>query len=133
MRADRLASGLPTRAWNRVSPGAGSKGDRDYDWAWITITPPHDEAAGCHSLLVRRRISDGELAFYRCWSPQPVPLRVLVRVAGTRWTVETCFQTGKRIGLDEPQVRRWSPHGELLAVAGCGTTRSNTSSQTGLR
>jgi hypothetical protein len=28
-------------------------------------------------------------------------------VAGTRWNVETCFQTGKRIGLDEPQVRRW--------------------------
>jgi hypothetical protein len=28
-------------------------------------------------------------------------------VAGTRWNVETCFQTSKRIGLDEPQVRRW--------------------------
>jgi SRSO17 transposase len=28
-------------------------------------------------------------------------------VAGVRWNVETCFQTGQRIGLDEPQVRRW--------------------------
>jgi hypothetical protein len=36
-----------------------------------------------------------------------VPLRTLVRVAGTRRNVETWFQTGKRIGLDEPQVRRW--------------------------
>jgi SRSO17 transposase len=107
VRADRLAAALPARAWNRASAGVGSKGDRDYDWAWIAITPPADEAAGQHTLLIRRRISDGELAFYRCWSPRPVPLRALVRVAGTRWNIETCFQTGKAIGLDEPQVRRW--------------------------
>jgi SRSO17 transposase len=107
VRADRLVATLPARAWNRISAGAGSKGERDYDWAWLAITPPADEAAGYHSLLVRRRISDGELAFYRCWTPRPAPLRTLVRVAGTRWNVETCFQTGKRIGLDEPQVRHW--------------------------
>jgi SRSO17 transposase len=107
VRVDRLADALPSRAWNRISAGAGSKGERDYDWAWIAIIPPDGEPGGHHSLLVRRRISDGELAFYRCWSPQPVPLRTLVQVAGTRWNVETCFQTGKRVGLDEPQVRRW--------------------------
>jgi SRSO17 transposase len=107
VRADRLIGTLTSRSWNRMSAGAGSKGDRDYDWAWTTIMAPGDEAAGCHSLLVRRRISDGELAFYRCWSPRPTSLRVLVRVAGTRWNVETCFQTSKIIGLDEPQVRRW--------------------------
>jgi SRSO17 transposase len=121
VRADRLvAETVPTRAWNRISAGAGSKGDRDYDWAWIGILAPDDETAGCHSLLVRRRISDGELAFYRCWSPQPVPLRTLVTVAGTRWNVETCFQTGKRVGLDEPQVRRWDSwyrHTTLVMLA----------------
>jgi SRSO17 transposase len=107
VRADRLAAGLPVRAWNRASAGAGLKGDRDYDWAWIAITPPADEVVGQHTLLIRRRISDGELAFYRCFSPRPVPMRTLVTVAGTRWSIETCFQTGKTIGLDEPQVRRW--------------------------
>jgi hypothetical protein len=91
VRADRLAAALPTRAWNRLSAGAGSKGDRDYDWAWIAITAPDGEAAGHHWLPIRRRISDGELAFYRCWSPRPVPLRALVKVAGIRWNVETCF------------------------------------------
>jgi SRSO17 transposase len=107
VRADRLTADLPSRAWNRLTAGNGSKGDRDYDWAWIAITAPGDETAGQHTLLIRRRISDGELAFYRCWSPRPVPLRTLVKIAGTRWSVETCFQTGKTIGLDEPQVRRW--------------------------
>lgn len=47
-------------------------------------------------------------AFYRCWSPTPVGLPALVRVAGTRWCIETCCQTAKgAVGLDEHQVRRW--------------------------
>jgi hypothetical protein len=50
----------------------------------------------------------GELAFYRCWMPRPVPLAVLVRIARTRWTVEERFQTGKGLcGLDQHRVRRW--------------------------
>jgi SRSO17 transposase len=49
-----------------------------------------------------------------------VPLHALVRVAGTRWNVETCFQTGKTIGLDQPQVRRWDSwyrHTTLVMLA----------------
>jgi SRSO17 transposase len=120
VRTDRLAAGLPVPAWNRISAGAGGKGERDNDWAWVAITSPDGEAAGQHTLLIRRRISDGEQAFYRCWSPHPVPLRALVKVAGTRWNVETCFQTGKGIGLDEPQVRRfesWYRHTTLVMLA----------------
>ena len=31
-----------------------------------------------------------------------------MRVAGTRWAVETCFQNAKgAVGLDQHQVRRW--------------------------
>jgi SRSO17 transposase len=107
VRANRLAATPPSRAWNRLSAGTGAKGDRDYDWAWIAITAPADEATGQHTLPIGCRISDGELAFDRCFSPQPVPLPVLVTVAGTRWRIETCFQPGKAIGLDEHQVRRW--------------------------
>ena len=33
----RLAAGLPTRAWQRVSAGAGAKGHRYYDWALIAL------------------------------------------------------------------------------------------------
>jgi hypothetical protein len=63
---------------------------------------------GCWWLLVRSHRTTGELAFYRCYSSQVVPLRELVRVAGRRWTVEESFQAGKGLaGLDEHQVRRW--------------------------
>ena len=37
-----------------------------------------------------------------------MPLAILVRVAGRRWTIEERFQTGNGlVGLDQHQVRRW--------------------------
>jgi SRSO17 transposase len=107
-RVDQVTAMLTARAWNRYSAGDGAKGLREYEWACVSITPPDDEQDGHHWLLVRRSLTHGELAFYRCFSPTPVGLPTLVRVAGTRWCVETCFQTGKNAtGLDEHQVRRW--------------------------
>ncbi|GAA2540492.1 IS701 family transposase [Pseudonocardia hydrocarbonoxydans] len=110
LRADALTAGLPRHAWQRVSAGAGAKGQRFYDWALVTLTPPADAPdTACWWLLVRRHRDTGELAFYRCYSPHPVPLRELVRVAGRRWTVEESFQAAKGLaGLDEHQVRRWT-------------------------
>ncbi|WP_219419784.1 IS701 family transposase [Pseudonocardia nigra] len=111
VRADEVTAGLPRHAWQRQSAGAGAKGQRFYDWALITLAPPADTAdtdSACWWLLVRRHRDTGELAFYRCYAPHPVPLRELVRVAGRRWTVEESFQAGKGLaGLDEHQVRRW--------------------------
>src|SRR5215831_11300223 len=90
------------RRWHRLSAGTGSKGPRWYDWAWASTHQPG------HSLLIRRG-SSGELAFYRCWSPAPVPLAALVRVAGMRWSVEEQFQAAKgQVGLDHYQVRTWT-------------------------
>ncbi|MCU1682905.1 MAG: transposase, partial [Amycolatopsis sp.] len=114
IRADTLTARLPKRAWQRLSAGAGAKGQRYYDWALVALLPPVESAGDggdtqCWWLLVRRHRGTGELAFYRCYSPEPVPLRELVRVAGRRWTVEESFQAGKGLaGLDEHQVRRWT-------------------------
>ena len=69
-------------------------------------TPTH---AGQHHLLIRRNPGTGELAYLRCYSPHPVPLSTLVRVAGQRWRIEESFQAAKGlIGLDQHQVRRWT-------------------------
>jgi SRSO17 transposase len=110
-RADELTATLPKHAWQRLSAGSGAKGQRYYDWALVTLTAPDptDTDTACWWLLVRRHPRTGELAFYRCYSPEIVPLRELVRVAGRRWTVEESFQAGKGLaGLDEHQVRRWT-------------------------
>ena len=87
LRADQIAAAVPAGSWQRISAGTGAKGPRWYDWAWASVHQPG------HSLLIRRG-SDGVLAFYRCWSPAPVPLAALVRVAGMRWSVEEQFQAG---------------------------------------
>jgi SRSO17 transposase len=92
IRADILAAGLPDDSWHRLSAGAGSKGPRFYDWAWVDLTTPGQDG---HSVLIRRNPKSGELAYYRCWSPRPVPLATLARVAGARWTVEESFQAAK--------------------------------------
>jgi SRSO17 transposase len=104
--ADNLAHGLPKQAWQRLSAGTGAKGHRLYDWAQVGIDTP---ATGHRWLLIRRNRRTGKLAFYRCYSPRPVPLSTLVKVAGRRWTVEETFQAAKGLaGLNEHQVRRWT-------------------------
>lgn len=108
-RADHLVARLPKRAWQRLSAGKGAKGHRFYDWAWITIAGTGDTPAGYRWLLARRNRRTGELAYYRCFSPDQVPLGTLVRVAGRRWTIEESFQTSKgQTGLDQHQVRTWT-------------------------
>ncbi len=109
VRVDELAATMPEQAWQTYSAGAGSKGPRYYAWTWITLLPEDDDGTGQHHLLVRRNDSTGELAYLRCYSPNPVPLSVLVRVAGQRWRIEESFQSAKGLtGLDQHQVRRWA-------------------------
>ena len=115
IRADDLAASAPNRGWQRLSCGAGSKGQRLYDWLLI------DPGAGSHPLLVRRSISSGELAYYIVHTRHPVPVAELVRVAGCRWGVEETFQFAKNeTGLDHYQVRRydaWYRHITLSMLA----------------
>jgi SRSO17 transposase len=110
-RADALLRRVPARAWQCVSAGRGAKGHRLYDWAFVRLDhgdPAPGGQAGQRWLLVRRNRTTRELAFYHCWTPRPVLLATLVRVAGRRWTIEERFQTGKGlVGLDQHQVRRW--------------------------
>jgi hypothetical protein len=87
-----LAAGLPAESWQVRSAGDGSKGRQLYQWAYLHL---HKSASGQRYLLVQRNITTGELAFYRCFSPIPVPPTELIRVAGTRWRVEKAFQSGK--------------------------------------
>jgi hypothetical protein len=92
-RADALLRRVPARAWQWVSAGRGAKGHRYYDWAFIQLDdgdPIPGGQAGRRWLLVRRNRKTGELAFYHCWTPRPVALATLVRVAdaagGSRWS-----------------------------------------------
>ena len=107
-RVDAWAAGVPPQGWHRLSAGEGSKGPRLYDWAYLPYRggAPAGWAKG---LLVRRKIDEpDELAFYLTLAPPGTDLATLVRVAGTRWTIESCFEAAKgEVGLDEYEVRSW--------------------------
>ena len=110
-----LAVRLPKRTWQRASAGKGAKGQRYYDWAWITVRHP---GPGGRWLLIRRHRRSGELAFYRCYAPQPVTLTTLVTIAGRRWTIEENIQASKGLtGLDEHQVRTWTSWHRWITLA----------------
>ena len=87
-QASLIAARLPRSAWQRYSAGPGAKGHRYYDWAWVSIDA---QLAGHRWMLIRRNRRTTELAFYRCYSPRPVPLATLVKAAGRRWATEMVF------------------------------------------
>jgi SRSO17 transposase len=99
---------VPPQGWRRLSAGEGAKGPRLYDWAWL---PYQGAAPGWQKgLLVRRRLAKPEnLTFYLTHAPMRTTLAELVRVAGTRWTIEACFEAAKgEVGLDQYEVRSWT-------------------------
>ena len=108
-RVDAWAAGVPPEGWQRLSAGEGAKGPRLYDWAY---TPYRGGApAGWEKgLLVRRKLDEpDELAFHLTLAPEGTTPAGLVRVAGTRWTIEACFEAAKgEVGLDEYEVRSWT-------------------------
>ena len=109
VRADRLAPEAEESGWVRCSAGDGAKGPRIYDWALVKIRPLREPGQG-HWLLARRSIAKpGELAYYVCFGPEGTTLDELVRVAGTRWAIEECFEEAKgQVGLDQYEVRKWA-------------------------
>ena len=91
-----------------MSAGAGSKGERLYDRAWVRLVRPQ-EPPWNHWLLVRRSIADPEdLAYFVAFGPAGLRLVDLARVAGRRWLVEECFEAAKQeVGLADYEVRSW--------------------------
>jgi SRSO17 transposase len=109
--AKKLAEHLPAHVWQQYLAGWGSKGPRYYDWTRVKIVETEADGSdhGHHWLLFRRNPATGEIAYYRCWSPEAVALPTLTRVAGLRWPIESCFQLAKgQTGLDQHQVRTWT-------------------------
>jgi len=121
VRARTLADEVADEDWQTLSAGDGEKGPRLYQWARVPIRPLREKGVG-HWLLIRRSLTDSsKRAFYVCYGPAETTLTELVRIAGSRWSIEECFQTAKgEVGLDHYQVRRydaWYRHITLSMLA----------------
>lgn len=112
----QLLATLPDTDFERRSCGAGAKGQRYYDWAFIElasnlrVTDETPAAGFAHTLLVRRSTSNpDETRFFLAHAPHHTPMPTLVSGAGTRWKIEEDNKTEKDLlGLDHYQVRTWT-------------------------
>ena len=114
--AKDIADGLPVSAWRRLSAGAGTKGERLHDWAYLELADldggEYNEAlvgqAWTRGLLIRRKIADGDLAFFTTWAPRGTIIERLAKIEGHRWAIEDSFETTKNeLGLDHNETRSW--------------------------
>jgi hypothetical protein len=115
--------GLPEEGWFEASCGDGSKGAKVYDrqireFATGPVAPGFRRV-----LLARRGKSDRDTKAYIAYAPLGTPVTKLVEIAGTRWTVESCFKEAKgQVGLDHYELRSydgWHKHitFAMLAIA----------------
>jgi SRSO17 transposase len=108
-RVEDLVEDVPADGWHRLSAGDGAKGPRLYEWAYAAYGS--DAAPGWEKgVLLRRSLAEPrELAFYLTHAAHGTALADLVRVAGSRWTIEACFEAAKgEVGLDQYEVRSWT-------------------------
>ena len=113
--AHEIALQLDAAAWQRMSAGDGTKGERLHDWAYIELADLNASDFGAdftgiwtRGLLIRRNISDNELAYFSTWCTQGTPIEALVTVEGHRWAIEDSFETAKNeLGLDHNETRSW--------------------------
>ena len=140
--AAAIASVLDPSAWHRLSAGTGAKGERLFDWAYLELADleaaEYSETLSglwTRGLLIRRNITDGDLAFFATWCPAGTPVAVLVNVEGRRWAIEDGFETAKNeLGLDHnetPSWHGWHRHVSLVMLAfamlAAIRTKANTS------
>jgi SRSO17 transposase len=120
-RVSTWLADLPTEGWSRLSAGEGSKGPRLYEWLRLPLDDP-PVAGWKRWLLLRRNLTNpSQVTPYACFAPAETSLETLVRVAGTRWTIESGFESTKQdVGLDEYEVRTyqgWYRHITLACLA----------------
>lgn len=113
--AKDIALSLCEDAWQRLSAGEGTKGPRLHDWAYLELADLDvDEYSGSltglwtRGLLIRRNITNGDIAYFSTWCPAGTTIEMLVSVEGHRWAIEDSFETTKNeLGLDHNQTRSW--------------------------
>lgn len=108
-RVDAIIRRKDESAWQTLSAGKGSRGERLYQWALATFEHPKNPQLQRFVLARRQLENPTEITYYLVSAPIGTGLQEIVKVAGVRWTIESCFQSAKsEVGLDQYEVRSWS-------------------------
>ena len=101
---------LPDAVWREITVAQGSQGPRTYSFSAQRVRVTRKRKPGEEVWAVWRRNLDGsEPRYYLSNAPEDTPLETLACVGGSRWRIETEFQTDKGdVGLDEYETRSWA-------------------------
>ena len=88
----------------------GSQGPRIYRFSARRMRPTCRRKPGeVHWAVYRRNLDGSEPRYYLSNAPEDTPLETLACVGGSRWRIETEFETEKSdVGLDEYETRTWA-------------------------
>ena len=105
-RADAITEG----AWREITVAEGSQGPRSYLFSAQRVRPTSRRKPGdIHWAIYRRNLDGSEPRYYLSNAPEDTPLETLAYVGGSRWRIETEFETEKSdVGLDEYETRTWA-------------------------
>jgi SRSO17 transposase len=120
---EEVAAALPAAAWQRLRFRDGSKGQQWAHFARLRVVAERDDLPGPELWLVIERTctQKAERKYYLSNAAKDCPLRTLVVVGHSRWTIEDCFLRGKgEVGLEDYEVqgwRGWHHHQTLVLLA----------------
>ena len=101
---------LPAAAWREITIAQGSQGPRVYRFSAQRVRVTRRRKPGEVLWAVYRQNRDGsEPRYYLSNAPTDASLETLAYVGGSRWRIETEFETEKSdVGLDEYETRTWA-------------------------
>ena len=101
---------LPEGAWREITVAEGSQGPRAYMFSAQRVRVTRRRKPGEELWAIFRRNLDGsEPRYYLSNAPGDTTLDTLAYVGGSRWRIETEFETEKSdVGLDEYETRTWA-------------------------
>ena len=101
---------LPGEAWREITVAEGSQGPRTYSFSAQRVRVTERRKPGEVVWAIWRCNLDGsEPRYYLSNAPEGTPLETLAYVGGSRWRIETEFETEKGdVGLDEYETRSWA-------------------------
>ena len=105
-RSDELTEG----DWREITVAEGSQAPRNYLFSAQRVRPTSRRKPGeIHWAVYRRNLDGSEPRYYLSNAPGDTPLETLAYVGGSRWRIETEFETEKSdVGLDEYETRTWA-------------------------
>ena len=101
---------FPDEAWREITVAQGSQGPRTYRFSARRVRATSKRKPGeAHWAVYRRNLDSSEPRYYLSNGPEDTTLDTLAYVGGSRWYIETEFETEKGdVGLDEYETRSWA-------------------------